>query len=1197
MPQRPRPYFQSSFSELNELFLSSQNDAVALAALLAELQHRDRAPAISLRSDVLRRLNELNGQATARESSQPDPDGAKDDHSQPNSGSGARTTGSSTAGNTQSRAAPSQDGNLRRPARLKQMEPLGVTGRPSKYVRPLKTNVVLPFTNEMTRAARYAVALGALVAEMRRQRQGTRQIALENAERFALDRGHIGYVFSFAEDADLFEDARVELRIGARTIEGNIASITGGRIIIAVDEDLGEALIRCILVIDNTALLEALKEKLEKSSEEGRQLNVKLADDVVTNSGKAVPAEAPLSDAAWPLLFNERQKDAVRLALANAVIYLWGPPGTGKTTTLSVLIQELFARGKRVLICSNTNRAVDQVLFSLCRTLKTDHEAMEMGKILRLGRIAHDQLRQEYAEYVTLEGIVERRSRDLRQRKTVLEAMLADIALRAARVEAALRLFAELDQLEAVHRNVIQEVEKLDSDGRALLQRLQAAKNRLAELNRELDSRKTAGMLRRAFLRSEVAIQRDIDSKTRELDRITAEATQFPDAFKQAKAKADQLAARKAELTRSVDAMNRADLLKRMEQFSTERQPLFDELAVINKALADLEAAVMRDAAVIGATVTKSYLSASSLPAFDVAIIDEASMVLLPALYYAAGLAREKVVISGDFRQLPPIVPTDQKAIRDEIGMDVFHAAGIVSAYEPHKSLPRLVMLDEQHRMDDAICRLISGFMYRGKLHTAPTVEARVAQMPPPLAGSLTIVDTSSLWPFETQTTSLSRYNLVHALVVRNLALKLHESGHVTGVAALGVCTPYAAQAKLIRRLLDDEGLGGGAVEAGTVHRYQGDEKTTIVLDIPESVGGGHFIGRFLQGDHPDDDGTKLFNVAISRAKEHLVVVANVTYLDDRLPGSAFLRDVLFQMQSRGQIIDARQILTLHPADLRELGHAVDIDLETQRTGLFGQKDFDTVFRADIEQARSSVVIFSGFVTPERVGSYGDLFRSKILAGVKFRCVTRPPRYNGSIPVDQGREALDYLEGIGVAVDCRREIHQKIAIIDSKVVWFGSLNPLSHTARSDEVMMRAVAPGFASELARQVAIRSARRNADGQNAEMGENPRCGNCGHRTYYFFSRRKNRAFFACEKEDCDWLQDAGSPQSKHAAGQMDNLPSKGPPCPKCARKTIRRQGPYGPFYSCSRYPACDGKMNARQAVEIMASGDEAEESAPVD
>ena len=446
---------------------------------------------------------------------------------------------------------------------------------------------------------------------------------LEGGERIALDRGHIGYSFAFIEDAEIFEDARVELRVGAKTVEGIIASIASGRIIIAVEEDFGEILARCILVIDNTALLEALKERLEKSAGDGRQLNVALANDVVANSGEAV--------------------------------------------------------------------------------------------------------------------------------------------------------------------------------------------------------------------------------------------------------------------------------------------------------------------------------SASNLPLFDVVIVDEASMVMLPALYYAAGLAREKVVVSGDFRQLPPIIATEQKEIRDQIGLDVFHAAGIVSAVESKKGLSRLVMLDEQHRMGDTICRLITSFMYSGKLRTSAATRARGTGIPIPLSSPLTIIDTSSLWPFETQTPSFSRYNLVHALVVRNLSLKLQESGHIKDAGSLGICTPYSAQAKLVRRLIDDEGLGR-AVEAGTVHRYQGDEKTTIVIDIPESIGGGQFLGRFLQGDHPDDDGAKLFNVAISRAREHLVVVANLTYLDDRIPGGAFLRDILFQMQSSGETLDAREILTLHEADLRELGQTVDIDLEAQRTGLFGQKDFDTVF-------------------------------------------------------------------------------------------------------------------------------------------------------------------------------------------------------------------------------------------------------------
>ena len=282
-------------------------------------------------------------------------------------------------------------------------------------------------------------------------------------------------------------------------------------------------------------------------------------------------------------------------------------------------------------------------------------------------------------------------------------------------------------------------------------------------------------------------------------------------------------------------------------------------------------------------------------------------------------------------------------------------------------------------------------------------------------------------------------------------------------------------------------------------------------------------------------------------------------------------------------------------ADVRRLGRR--IDLETRRTSLFGHKDFEAAFRADIDQAQSSIVIFSGFVTPERVASYGDLFRQKILDGVKVRCVTRPPQYNGSIPPDRGREALDALEGIGVLVDCRREIHQKIAIIDGKVVWLGSLNPLSHTTRTEEIMMRVLSPSFASELARQVQIRSTRQDDDDQNIVIiGENPRCGNCGHRTYYFRSQKKGQPFFACES-GCNWLQDANSIAADwNQQGQSGHLPQRGPACPSCGKKTRRQQGRFGPFYGCTG-SKCDRTMNIRQATELMLNNSDSESETPAE
>jgi chromosomal replication initiation ATPase DnaA len=158
------------------------------------------------------------------------------------------------------------------------------------------------------------------------------------------------------------------VRIGAQRIDGHIVSNSGDKIVIAVEKDIGDIIPHCILAIDNTALLDVLRERLEKAGGEGRALNTKLADRVVSNSDHAVSV-APLPSSTNFHQGNEKQKRAVALALTSEVTYLWGPPGTGKTLTLSILIKELFDQNKRVLICSNTNQAVDQVLLALCKEL------------------------------------------------------------------------------------------------------------------------------------------------------------------------------------------------------------------------------------------------------------------------------------------------------------------------------------------------------------------------------------------------------------------------------------------------------------------------------------------------------------------------------------------------------------------------------------------------------------------------------------------------------------------------------------------------------------------------------------------------------------------------------------------------------------------------------------------------------------
>lgn len=78
-----------------------------------------------------------------------------------------------------------------------------------------------------------------------------------------------------------------------------------------------------------------------------------------------------VADAARFDHLRERQRSAFNLPAWKGG-YLWGPPGTGKTTTLGAVIASCLgsANPKRVLMLSTTNVAVDQALVSVDRSLE-----------------------------------------------------------------------------------------------------------------------------------------------------------------------------------------------------------------------------------------------------------------------------------------------------------------------------------------------------------------------------------------------------------------------------------------------------------------------------------------------------------------------------------------------------------------------------------------------------------------------------------------------------------------------------------------------------------------------------------------------------------------------------------------------------------------------------------------------------------
>lgn len=139
-----------------------------------------------------------------------------------------------------------------------------------------------------------------------------------------------------------------------------------------------------------------------------------------TRPGTAAIPEAARSGS--PSL-NEEQETAVRQSLGSEVTYLWGPPGTGKSTTLARVAEAHLRAGRTVLVVATSNQAVDVVTARLADRLSQNGE-LPIGTLVRPGPGVTEQLDEALRETVRPEKI-SKRLRDRKQRRlSKLEAQL-----------------------------------------------------------------------------------------------------------------------------------------------------------------------------------------------------------------------------------------------------------------------------------------------------------------------------------------------------------------------------------------------------------------------------------------------------------------------------------------------------------------------------------------------------------------------------------------------------------------------------------------------------------------------------------------------------------------------------------------------------------------------------------------------------
>ncbi len=121
---------------------------------------------------------------------------------------------------------------------------------------------------------------------------------------------------------------------------------------------------------------------------------------------------------------------------------------------------------------------------------------------------------------------------------------------------------------------------------------------------------------------------------------------------------------------------------------------------------------------------------------------------------------------------------------------------------------------------------------------------------------------------------------------------------------------------------------------------------------------------------------------------------------------------------------------------------------------LFNEKTFYQSFIDDLQRCETEVIIESPYITNYRAQQLRHIFQNLVDRGVKVYIITRPPQEHEENLAVQAEGEISELEIMGVQVLlCSGNHHRKIAILDRKLLWEGSLNILSQ-ARSREIMRR-----------------------------------------------------------------------------------------------------------------------------------------------
>jgi superfamily II DNA or RNA helicase len=134
---------------------------------------------------------------------------------------------------------------------------------------------------------------------------------------------------------------------------------------------------------------------------------------------------------------------------------------------------------------------------------------------------------------------------------------------------------------------------------------------------------------------------------------------------------------------------------------------------------------------------------------------------------------------------------------------------------------------------------------------------------------------------------------------------------------------------------------------------------------------------------------------------------------------------------------------------------------------IFDNSSFLSVFNNDILAATREILIVSPFVTRRRTVQMLQHLEIAVRNGIRVVVITRPAEDYRETDQIASQGTLAILQDAGINMIFRPNIHQKFAVTDQRIVWYGSINLLSFGS-AEESIMRLESSAIANELMKTV---------------------------------------------------------------------------------------------------------------------------------